>query len=164
MLSHGNHTKKSDLVLSAYSEYFIPRCLRGAKKLVTLDIERLAGIPRFLSQGGPCILSFIDQTLTCRDCGSEFIFTVGEQEFFQQKGLINQPSRCTSCRARHRAENGGSRQPDRERSFPREPREQFSAVCATCGAETTVPFQPSNHRPVYCSSCYDKVRVRAPRR
>ncbi|MEO7000300.1 MAG: zinc-ribbon domain-containing protein, partial [Ktedonobacterales bacterium] len=40
---------------------------------------------------------FEDKTLTCRECGQEFVFTTGEQEFYQQKGLLNEPSRCPTC-------------------------------------------------------------------
>lgn len=39
-----------------------------------------------------------DETLICEDCGSEFIFTAGEQEFYAQKGLANKPKRCPDCR------------------------------------------------------------------
>jgi CxxC-x17-CxxC domain-containing protein len=42
----------------------------------------------------------------------------------------------------------------------RAPREMHRVICAECGTETEVPFLPKNDRPVYCSSCYDKVRVR----
>jgi len=96
-------------------------------------------------------VSFADKTLRCRECGVSFVFTAGEQEFYQAKGLMNEPSRCPSCRAARRASaghSGGTR------------RESFSAVCADCGTETKVPFQPKNDRPVYCSSCFDKRRGR----
>ena len=39
-----------------------------------------------------------DETLICEDCGKEFIFTVGEQEFYAEKGLTNKPKRCADCR------------------------------------------------------------------
>lgn len=39
-----------------------------------------------------------DKTLVCKDCGKEFIFTVGEQEFYKEKGFNNEPVRCSSCR------------------------------------------------------------------
>jgi CxxC-x17-CxxC domain-containing protein len=45
-------------------------------------------------------------------------------------------------------------------SGERAPREMHKVICAECGTETEVPFLPKNDRPVYCSSCYDKVRVR----
>ncbi len=98
-------------------------------------------------------MSFVDKTLKCRDCGNEFVFTAGEQEFFQQKGLMNQPGRCPACRAQRRqAASGGSRS-------ERAPREMHTVICAECGVETQVPFFPKNDRPVYCSTCFDKVRV-----
>lgn len=40
-----------------------------------------------------------DKTLTCKDCGSEFVFTQGEQDFYAEKGFTNEPQRCPSCRA-----------------------------------------------------------------
>ena len=39
-----------------------------------------------------------DKTLVCRDCGAEFVFTVGEQEFYKEKGFDNEPVRCIACR------------------------------------------------------------------
>jgi CxxC-x17-CxxC domain-containing protein len=97
-------------------------------------------------------LNFADKTLKCRECGNDFVFTAGEQEFYQQKGLMNQPSRCASCRAARRNTSGGGR-------AERAPREMHTVICAECGSETQVPFLPKNDRPVYCSTCYDKVRV-----
>ena len=90
---------------------------------------------------------FEDRPLTCRDCGESFLFSSGEQAFFASKGLTNQPQRCPTCRAaakRTRAEPAGSR-------------EYHAAVCTGCGAQAMVPFQPRTDRPVYCSSCFDRV-------
>lgn len=98
-------------------------------------------------------MSFVDKTLKCRECGNDFVFTAGEQEFYQQKGLMNQPGRCSSCRAVRRQNAGGSG--NRERA----PREMHAAICAECGSETQIPFIPKNDRPVYCGACYEKVRV-----
>ena len=39
-----------------------------------------------------------DKTLQCKDCGAEFVFTVGEQEFYKEKGFENEPQRCPECR------------------------------------------------------------------
>lgn len=95
-----------------------------------------------------------DRALQCRDCGQEFIWTVGEQEFYASKGLENAPSRCPACRAAARAarESAGTGGSTRQREF-------FPAVCDRCGVQTQVPFLPRNDRPVYCSSCFDVVRM-----
>jgi len=85
-----------------------------------------------------------DKTLTCRDCGEEFVFTAGEQAFFAEKGFDNAPTRCRACRGRKKAEQ-------RERV-------SHHAVCARCGAETQVPFVPRQDRPVYCDSCFRAMR------
>ena len=99
-------------------------------------------------------MNFEDKTLRCRECGKDFVFTAGEQEFYQQKGLMNQPGRCPNCRVARRTSAGGG-----GRSGERAPREMHTVICAECGTETQVPFFPKNDRPVYCSPCYDKVRV-----
>lgn len=47
-----------------------------------------------------------DITLICKDCGKEFVWTEGEQEFYKQKGFENKPVRCPECRkARKNAHN-----------------------------------------------------------
>jgi CxxC-x17-CxxC domain-containing protein len=89
-----------------------------------------------------------DRSLTCRDCSEEFSFSSGEQAFFASKGLLNDPQRCPNCRAvakRARTTSG--------------PREFHAAICGSCGGQAMVPFAPRNDRPVYCSSCFDKVRA-----
>lgn len=91
------------------------------------------------SNGGS---GFTDKTLVCRDCGSEFVFTAGEQEFYAEKGFQNEPKSCKACRD---ARRNGER-----------PRTLYPAVCADCGGEARVPFEPSDGRPVYCSTCYEK--------
>lgn len=91
-----------------------------------------------------------DKTLTCSDCGQQFTFTASEQEFYAQKGF-SEPSRCPSCRAARKAAResgsfGGASRGGERRMYP--------AVCAQCGKQTEVPFQPRGDRPVYCSDCY----------
>lgn len=96
-------------------------------------------------------MSVEDKTLVCRDCGMEFLFTVGEQQFFQSKGLEHEPGRCPSCRVAYKRERGiGSDQPIRE---------YHETICAECGRPARVPFVPRNDRPVYCSMCFDQVRA-----
>lgn len=97
-------------------------------------------------------MAFQDKTLTCKDCGAEFTFSVSEQEFYAEKGFQNDPARCPECRAaRKRQRNGGS-------SRNTGNREMYTVTCAECGVETQVPFKPNNDRPVYCRDCYQKQR------
>ncbi|MFZ5596268.1 MAG: zinc-ribbon domain containing protein [Bacillota bacterium] len=91
-----------------------------------------------------------DRYLTCRDCGVEFVFSASEQEFYAEKGFTNDPGRCPECRAARKAQRGG-------RDGYRQ-RQMYPAVCAACGKETEVPFQPSGDRPVYCRDCFRPSR------
>ena len=86
-----------------------------------------------------------DKTLFCKDCGAEFVFTAGEQEFYASRGFQNEPQRCKPCR-------------DAKKNAARAPREMFTTVRANCGKEAEVPFQPSDDRPVYCSECYAAMK------
>ena len=89
-----------------------------------------------------------DKTLTCRDCGNEFVFSASAQEFFAQKGFQNEPSRCPACRAARRAQNGNGNAP----------RQMYTVICDGCGCETQVPFQPRGDRAVYCRECFEAQR------
>lgn len=89
-----------------------------------------------------------DKTLVCRDCGVEFTFTSGEQEFYAEKGFQNEPTRCKDCRQNRKA----------SRPAGNGAREMHPAVCASCGAQTQVPFLPRNDRPIYCSDCFAAQR------
>ncbi len=94
-------------------------------------------------------MAFEDKTLTCKECGAQFLFSASEQEFYAEKGFQNEPARCPECRvARRRQRN------------TRGEREMFNVICAECGCETKVPFKPTEDRPVYCSDCYQKMRDR----
>ncbi|MBQ3223260.1 MAG: zinc-ribbon domain containing protein [Clostridia bacterium] len=92
---------------------------------------------------------FQDKTLTCRECGAEFVFTASEQQFYADKGFQNEPGRCPSCRAARRAQNGQNNRSDRP---------MYDVICDGCGRTTQVPFQPRGDRPVYCRECFDKQR------
>lgn len=102
-------------------------------------------------------MSFADKTLTCRDCGTEFVFTAGEQEFYAEKGFTNEPRRCPSCRrAAKAAREGGN---GGYTSYSARPeRTMHPAVCSNCGQDTMVPFVPRNDKPVYCSDCFQTIR------
>ena len=89
-----------------------------------------------------------DRTITCRECGVEFVFSAGEQAFFASKGLQNVPQRCPSCR-----------QAARQSHTVAGPREYHAAICSSFGGQAMVPFAPRPDRPVYCSTCYDRVRA-----
>ena len=88
-----------------------------------------------------------DKNLTCKDCGNEFVFSAGEQEFYAEKGFMNEPTRCRSCRQARKAARGGA-----------PAREMFTAVCGDCGVEFQIHFQPREDRPVYCSACFQARR------
>jgi CxxC-x17-CxxC domain-containing protein len=97
-------------------------------------------------------MSFQDKSLRCSDCGQEFTFTAGEQEFYASRGLQNEPRRCPECRRARKSERYAS-------NGYRSTRRMFPAICADCGKDTEVPFEPREDRPVYCSDCYNKVRL-----
>ncbi len=86
-----------------------------------------------------------DKTLVCKECGAEFVFTAGEQEFYAEKGFVNEPQRCKACR-------------DARKNAARPEREMHTAICANCGKEAKVPFKPREDRPVYCSECFASMR------
>lgn len=91
----------------------------------------------------------MDKPLTCRDCGIEFTFSAGEQEFYQTKGLVNEPGRCPECRQLRREGRSVAR-----------PRDMHQVPCAICGTLAEVPFVPSQGRPVYCEDCFSQLRAR----
>ena len=88
---------------------------------------------------------YADKTLKCKECGNEFVFTAGEQEFYAERGFVNEPQRCKPCR-------------DARKNANRPEREMFDAVCADCGNSCKVPFKPREDRPVFCSECFAKSK------
>lgn len=99
-----------------------------------------------------------DKDLTCRDCGTQFVFTVSEQDFYAEKGFTNEPGRCPECRKARKQQNSGFGGGRGGNSRPQ--REMHAATCAACGVETQVPFRPSGDRPVYCSDCFSQNNPR----
>ena len=87
-----------------------------------------------------------DQNLVCEDCGKEFVFSAGEQEFYAQKGLVNVPKRCPDCRKARRQKSR---------------RKMYDAVCSECGASTKVPFKPIEGKEIYCKECFLKKQQQA---
>ena len=98
-------------------------------------------------------MTYQDKQIQCVECGNSFTFTVREQEFFASKGYANEPKRCLNCRQKRRNSGGG------EGAGNSSPRQMYPAVCAQCGKECQVPFQPGQGKPVYCSECYSAVRA-----
>ena len=98
-------------------------------------------------------MSLAEKSITCADCSKTFTFTASEQEFFASKGYTNEPKRCPECRQAKKATSFGNS------NYGRSQRQMFPAVCAQCGQETQVPFEPREGRAVYCSSCYNKNKL-----
>lgn len=82
-----------------------------------------------------------DEKLICEECGCEFVFTVGEQEFYAEKGLTNKPKRCQECRKMRKQKHK---------------KKLYDTVCSKCGTETKVPFKPIEGKEVYCKDCFKK--------
>jgi CxxC-x17-CxxC domain-containing protein len=89
-------------------------------------------------------MEFQDKNLKCTDCGKDFVFTAGEQLFFHDKQFHNNPKRCKACKLKR---GGGS-----------SVRAETRTNCSGCGQETTVPFRPTQGRPVLCRSCFEQNR------
>ena len=102
------------------------------------------------------VSDYTDRSISCVDCGEQFIWTAGEQVFFHDKGLKNEPKRCKPCKqaknerlaAISAAQSAGLRQ-----------RIEVTVTCAQCHEQTTVPFYPSQGRPVYCRACFQASRA-----
>lgn len=94
---------------------------------------------------------FTDEEIQCVDCDSLFIWSAGEQLFFRDKGLKNPPKRCKICK---RAKNDRLAAIVAAQESGVKQRIEVAVNCARCDAHTTVPFYPSQGRPVYCRSCY----------
>lgn len=92
---------------------------------------------------------FQDQNLTCKDCGKQFVWTAGEQEFYAQKGFNNPPFRCQECRAKRKEERMSSRT-------------MTKITCSKCGKEDEVPFVPRKGTGVLCRACFMEGRGQRP--
>jgi CxxC-x17-CxxC domain-containing protein len=94
-------------------------------------------------------MEFTDRVLKCIDCGADFVFTAGEQFFFHDKQFKNDPKRCKHCKAKRSSSSSGVRV-----------RTETRTTCSECGAATTVPFKPTQGRPVLCRSCFQKQQIK----
>ena len=128
---------------------------------------------------------YADKTITCADCGQEFLFTSSEQQFYADR-QFSEPRRCPSCRASRKAARGDSGGGfgggynsgggynasggyggggggyggggGGGYSRDRGPREMFTTTCSSCGKQAQVPFRPTSGKPVYCSDCFSSRR------
>ncbi len=94
-------------------------------------------------------MEFLDKSLRCVDCGTEFTWTAGEQMFFADKQFKNEPKRCKACKAKRATRMTSSGPATRERV-------ETTTTCSACGKETTVPFRPTQGRPVFCKECFQQ--------
>jgi len=100
-------------------------------------------------------MEFQDKILKCLDCEAEFVFSAGEQLFFSTKNFHNEPKRCKACKAKRVAV---LRMPLAAGENFQYLKVQTQATCAGCGKLTTVPFRPSQGRPIFCRECFQRQR------
>lgn len=99
-------------------------------------------------------MEFQDRVLKCIDCGADFVFTAGEQLFFHDKQFKNEPKRCKVCKAKRVSTLG----PTTSGAYAKV---ETRTHCSGCGKETTVPFKPTQGRPVFCRECFQQRRTSA---
>ena len=97
-------------------------------------------------------MSYEDKTIDCADCGQQFVHSAEDQARYAERGFTNEPKRCRECREKRKAQSRRGSGGDRA------PRAAHEVVCAECGATTTVPFEPTEGRPVYCRDCFRAKR------
>jgi CxxC-x17-CxxC domain-containing protein len=107
-------------------------------------------------EGRTSSMEFQDKLLKCVDCGTEFLFTAGEQLFFHDKQFKNEPKRCKACKAKRLSLVGAP-----PAAGNRSSRVETRTTCSQCGKETTVPFRPTQGRPVLCRECFQGKRTAA---
>lgn len=102
---------------------------------------------------------FEDITISCMDCTVQFVWTAGEQVFFRDKKLQNPPKRCKDCK---RAKNHRLAAIAFSHTTGIRQRIEVRASCAKCSEVTTIPFYPSQGRPVYCRACFAAINAATP--
>ncbi|MEQ1645121.1 MAG: zinc-ribbon domain containing protein [Pyrinomonadaceae bacterium] len=101
------------------------------------------------------VSEFADIPIKCVDCTQMFDWTAGEQEFYRQKQLENPPKRCKPCK---KAKNQRLDAIEQSRLTGKKHMIEIRADCARCGVSTTVPFYPSQGRPVFCRGCFTQLK------
>ena len=87
-----------------------------------------------------------DKTLVCKECGNEFVFTAGEQEFYAEKGFVNEPQRCKACR-------------QARKNAAKPARELFETTCAECGGVAKDSFQANGRQVLLLQRLLCKEKV-----
>ena len=100
-------------------------------------------------------MEFQDKVLKCIDCGGDFVFTAGEQLFFHDKQFKNEPKRCKTCKSKRVAVLSTASVSGQSFNHSKV---ETRAICSQCGKETTVPFRPTQGRPVFCRECFQGRR------
>ena len=140
--NHGTHRGGPNRLLAMHSE-------------IEFNGRRSSDRDSRVSRKGDISMEFQDKILKCVDCGADFVFTAGEQLFFHDKQFKNEPKRCKNCKSK-RAQALGL--PQGGGNYHRV---ETKAVCSACQRETTVPFKPTQGRPVYCRECFQQRRSTA---
>jgi CxxC-x17-CxxC domain-containing protein len=124
------------------------------------NVVREPAVPRksVFPYDGRSGMEFVDRLLICADCGSEFVFTAGEQLFFLDKQFKNDPKRCKPCKSRRSAQAAS---PGSGPAAAGISRTETRTECSECGISTTVPFKPTQGRPVLCRQCFKNKRTPA---
>jgi CxxC-x17-CxxC domain-containing protein len=131
-------------------------CEKRQQKADDMTVK-VSQAPQENKLGGTQVYEYNDKILICIDCEQEFIFTAGEQQFFADKALRNEPKRCKQCKQKKNDRIAANMQLYGQ-PFQRE-RVEVSVKCALCAIETTVPFRPTQGRPVYCRDCFLRMRA-----
>ena len=93
-------------------------------------------------------MEFQDKHLTCVDCGTEFIWTAGEQTVLRGQELQERAEALQGVQGQA-CQSSGRVRGMRERV-------ETATNCSACGKETTVPFKPTQGRPVFCKECFQQ--------
>jgi CxxC-x17-CxxC domain-containing protein len=103
-------------------------------------------------------MTYADQDLICADCGTQFLFTAFEHEFYVRNNFTYEIEQCPACR---RARKAPSRpvflRPSHVLPAVRSMRD---APCMVCGTTIAVSFAPRFGKPIYCAECYERYGSR----
>jgi CxxC-x17-CxxC domain-containing protein len=100
------------------------------------------------------IMTYADKHLICRHCGSEFLFTAFEQEFYVLNNFTHEIEYCRTCRKARKALS----QPVFLRPSQSLPAvvSMRGATSMVCGTTIAASFAPRVDRPIYCAECYEQ--------